>query len=195
MPICLEVGSRCETSPGNGQIETVQGTILREEKQLAVVIDMWDQHWCRTHTERVAALTPRMNRALDTARGLGIQVCFLPSDVLGFYREYPQRQAIEVLPVQETLVPGEFDPPLPPWANTGGCECGPERPCRARSVWTRQHPALIIRESDLILDCNDNRELSSLCRVRGLTTLLYMGTAANMCVSWTRSSSIRQMGV
>ena len=44
--------------------------------------------------------------------------------------------------------------PRLPWCNTGGCTRGPDRPCRAVNVWTRQHKELVLADADLIVDCN-----------------------------------------
>ncbi len=146
-----------------------------------VVVDMWDRHWCKTYTARVGNMVPRMNRTLAAARKLGIQVVFAPSDVVAFYKDYPQRKAMQAIPQQP--VPGgiEFNPPGPP----GGrdcCECGPDRPCKHGAVWSRQQKDLRIAEGDLIADCNNGRELLNLCGGRGIDTLVYMGVASNMCV-------------
>ena len=59
-----------------------------------VVVDMWNHHWCKTATMRVAALVPRMNRALDAARELGMTVMLCPSDVVDNYAGWSQREAI-----------------------------------------------------------------------------------------------------
>ena len=39
-----------------------------------VVVDPWNFHWCKTATMRVDALIPRMNKALEAARALGMTV-------------------------------------------------------------------------------------------------------------------------
>lgn len=154
---------------------------LTPAKTAVVVVDMWDRHWCKTYTARVANLVPRMNRTLAAARKLGIQVVFAPSDVVAFYEDYPQRKAIRAIPSHPVPAEVDFNPPGPP----GGrdcCECGPDRPCKSAAVWTRQQSGLKIAEDDLIADCNNARELLSLCRHRGIDTLLYLGVASNMCV-------------
>ena len=66
-------------------------------KTAVVVIDMWDRHWCKTFTARVGNMVPRMNRTLDACRKLGIQVVFAPSDVVDFYRDFPQRKAMQAV--------------------------------------------------------------------------------------------------
>jgi len=159
-----------------------------------VIVDMWDAHWCRTHTQRVGELAAKMNPVLDAARQLGVQVVFSPSDVVGYYKDDPRRQAVLKIARYEKPALEAFDPPLPPWAKTGGCECGPDRPCKGRNdAWARQNAALVIKDGDLIVNGNDNQELYNVCREKGITTLLYMGTAANMCISFTRSVAMRQM--
>ena len=179
------------------QRRDADGKTVREKvavdpaKAAVIIIDMWDRHWCKTYTARVANLVPRMNQTLEAARKLGIQVVHAPSDVLGPYQDTPQRKAMLAIPAQPEPKTVPFNPPGPP----GGrdcCECGPERPCKARAVWTRQHPDLKIADGDLIADCNNGRELLNLCQSRGITTLVYMGVASNLCVIG-RSSGIFNM--
>ena len=158
-----------------------------------VVIDMYDAHWCKTHTKRLSELAHKMNPVLDAARQLGLQVVFSPSDVADFYKNDARRQAVLKMTHHAKPPAKPFDPPLPPWARTGGCECGPQRPCQSQKVWTRQNVALTIKDGDLIVNGNDNHELYNVCRAKGIKTLLYMGTAANKSVSWTRPVSMRQM--
>ena len=47
-----------------------------------VVVDPWNFHWCKTATMRVDALIPRLNRALQVARELGMTGMLCPSDVV-----------------------------------------------------------------------------------------------------------------
>ena len=169
----------------------VENVAIHPAKTAVVVVDMWDRHWCKTYTARVANLVPRMDRALDAARTLGIVVVHAPSDVTAFYKAAPQRKAMLAVPRSAPPKRIGFNPPGPP----GGrdcCECGPDRPCKSRSVWTRQHPGLKIADADFIADCNNGRELLSLCARRGIDTLIYMGVASNMCVLY-RSCGIRNM--
>ena len=148
-----------------------------------VMVDMWDRHWCRTYTERVANLTPRMNKILDAARKLGIQVVHAPSDVVEVYKDYPQRKAMIAIPDSPPSKEIKFSPPAHP-VGKDCCECGPTQPCKTNSFgrWSRQQKDLKIAEGDLIGDCNNERELLSLCKHRGIDTLIYTGVASNMCV-------------
>ena len=167
-------------------------TVAIDPKKAAiVVVDMWDRHWCKTYTTRVANLVPRMNLTLAAARRLGIQVVFAPSDVLGPYTNAPQRKAMQAIPAQPAPGRTKFNPPGPP-GGRDRCECGPARPCKSHRAWTRQHAGLKIAAVDLIADCNNGRELLNLCGHRGIDTLIYMGVASNMCVMY-RSSGMLNM--
>jgi len=193
----LGVESPAATVELQAQRRDADGKAVRERlaiepsKTAVVIIDMWDRHWRKTYTARVANMVPRMNQTLDAARKLGIQVVHAPSDVLGPYQDSPQRKTMLAIPVQPEPKTGPFNPLGPP----GGrdcCECGPDRPCSPGNVWSRQHPDLKIADGDLVADCNNGRELLNVCQHRGITTLVYMGVASNMCVIG-RSSGILNM--
>ena len=184
----LHLAAQTRDKAGRPSRETIA---LVPAKTAVVVVDMWDRHWCKTYTLRVANLVPRMNRTLEAARKLGIQVVFAPSDVVEFYKDSPQRKAMQSLPQQPEPKKIAVNSPGPPQP-IDCCECGPDRPCKAGKVWTRQHADLKIAEGDLIADCNQGRELLNLCAARGIDTLLYMGVASNMCVQY-RSMGMRNM--
>jgi nicotinamidase-related amidase/type 1 glutamine amidotransferase len=168
--------------PATGRVMMTKEQI-HPAKTAIVVIDMWDRHWCRTYTARVANMVPRMNKTLDAARNLGIQIVFAPSDVVDFYKDYPQRKAMQAIPACPPPKKVTFNPPPEP-KGKDCCECGPTQPCRRKSFgrWSRQHPGLKIAEADLIGDCNNERELLNFCQHRRIDTLIYMGVASNMCV-------------
>jgi nicotinamidase-related amidase len=186
-PIRLPVTHRTES----GKRVTEEATI-DPKRTVIVVVDMWDAHWCETFTERVGVLVPRMNRTLAAARKLGIQVVFAPSDVVGFYKDAPQRKAMaEIAVVKPPTDRGGKIPPLS-WCQSGGCECGPDRPCKEANVWKRQHKDVEIGADDLIIDCNNGGELYGLCRARKYDTLIYIGVASNMCITH-RGCGLRPM--
>jgi nicotinamidase-related amidase len=160
------------------RIETAE---VRGTRMAIVVMDMWDRHWCESFTRKAGAMVEPMNRTLNAARQLGITIVFSPSEVTGFYDDMPQREIMKTLPYHN-MPERLFNPPLPPWNKTGGCECGPDRPCQSKAgmVWTRQHEELEIKGEDFITE--RTQELYNLCRERGITMLLYMGVASNMCI-------------
>ena len=87
----IELAAQRREPSGQRVIEKVQ---LAPVRTAVVVIDMWDRHWCKTYTARVANMVPRMNLTLAAARKLGMQVVWAPSDVLAFYQDAPQRKAM-----------------------------------------------------------------------------------------------------
>jgi hypothetical protein len=144
-----------------------------------VVVDMWNFHWCKTATMRVAALVPRMNRALDAARGLGMTVMLCPSDVVDHYVGWPQREGIFAMPRHEVPPLAKVECPSPP--DGGGCACGkgPER-CVVNYGWDAMHPDLVIAATDLMPDTLS--DVYSICKERGLTHLIYFGVHTQVCL-------------
>jgi len=159
----------------------VETTKLKGSQTAIVVMDMWDKTWCKSVTRKCEEMVEPMNKTLNAARQLGITIVFSPSDVTDFYKDLPQRKVMKTLPYH-SMPEKQFDPPQAPWNKTGGCECGPDRPCNKnkRNNWTRQHKDLTIKAGDFITE--DPQELYNLCRAKGITNLLYMGKASNMCV-------------
>ena len=156
-------------------------TIQREEvdpKQVGVIaVDVWNFHWCKTATMRVDAFVPRMNKALEAARALGMKVMLCPSDVVDNYVGYPQREAIFALP--RVTVPKLVDAACPPVPDAGGCACGRER-CAVNYGWDGMHPALKIGDNDLMPDTQ--AEVYAICQRFGLTHLIYVGFHTQVCL-------------
>jgi NPCBM/NEW2 domain/Fn3 associated len=144
-----------------------------------VVIDVWDYHWCMTCTQRVASMTPRMNRAFDGARHLGMQIVFAPTTGIVPYQEWPQRKAVKSMPDHDWPQMSE----VKLIAGGGGgapCMCGSGIDCKLNYGMKAMCPGLRIDERDLI--AWGTRETYNICREHGLTHLIYCGTATNMCV-------------
>ena len=53
---------------------------------------MWNTNDCMTNAQRAAALVPRMNKVLEVARRLGMQIIWAPTDVVNYYAGTPQRE-------------------------------------------------------------------------------------------------------
>lgn len=154
-------------------------------KQTAIVIcDMWDNHWCKGAARRVDVLARKMAPVIEQARAAGIQIVHAPSEVMDFYKGYPQRQAmLQLVKVDPPAALALDDPPLPV---DGGCDT-PETFYKA---WTREHAAVPIAPGDRISD--NGAEIYSLLRQKGIKNLLFMGVHTNMCVL-NRSFAIKQM--
>ena len=89
-PIELTLQTR---DPATGKVILSRETV--DPKHVGVIaVDVWNFHWCKTATMRVDAFVPRMNKALDAARELGMTVMLCPSDVVDNYVGFPQREQI-----------------------------------------------------------------------------------------------------
>ena len=142
-----------------------------------IAVDVWNYHWCKTATMRVDAIVPRINRALDAARALGMTVLLCPSDVVDNYVGCPQREAVLALPL--IPVPSVLSVTCPPVPDAGGCACGRER-CAVNYGWDGMHPNLHIGAHDWMPDTQ--AEVYTLCRRLGLTHLIYVGFHTQICL-------------
>jgi hypothetical protein len=142
-----------------------------------IAVDVWNYHWCKTATMRVDAIVPRMNKALEAARSLGMTVMLCPSDVVDNYVGYPQREA--VLALSKIPVPKIMEVTCPPVPDAGGCACGRER-CAVNYGWDGMHPGLYIGAADLMPDTQ--AEVYAICKKRNLTHLIYVGFHTQVCL-------------
>lgn len=181
--------------PGDGpaHLAAVREQQLRWAPQRTAVIlcDLWDRHWCRGATDRVAEMAPRVNALLRAARQHGALIVHAPSDTMAFYADWPQRQrarqALAAAPpppagVNRWCAPDPaHEPPLPIDDTDGGCDDDP--PCaqpQGAYPWRRQHPAVEIAPTDWISDRGD--EIRALLAQAGIEHVLVLGVHANMCV-------------
>ena len=96
-----------------------------------IAVDVWNYHWCKTATMRVDAIVPRMNKALEAARSMGMTVMLCPSDVVDNYVGFPQREKVLALPLVPVPTVTEVEcPPAPDpggggvsWRLTGASAC------------------------------------------------------------------------
>jgi nicotinamidase-related amidase len=168
----------------NGRI-IVNKKRLEPSKIAIVVVDMWDYHPESEEYEakRTEVLVPRMNKALEVARTLGVQVIFLPTDVILHYRNYPQRKKVLALKHHDLPQPIDFNP-IPPWPSFPSIE--EKKRLRKSSKlemnygWTQMDPNLKICEGDMI--AHGEQEMYNICKENGITNLLFMGCATNICV-------------
>ncbi|MCX5770013.1 MAG: isochorismatase family protein [Candidatus Hydrogenedentes bacterium] len=148
--------------------------------QTAIIIcDMWDKHWSRGATERVAAMAPRMNGVVKAARDLGIFIIHAPSETMAFYKDSHARKRMSDMPrVEPPKLPATVYPRLPIDDSDGGSDTG-ETPWY--KAWTRQHPAIEIDEArDGISD--DAIEIWSALQNKRIRHVIIMGVHTNMCI-------------
>jgi len=162
--------------PATGTI--VSTTEHVNPKRVGVIaVDVWNYHYCKTAAMRIDAIVPRLNKALDAARALGMTVMLAPSDVVDTYVGSPQREAVLALP--KYPVPSVGSVACPPFPESRDCACGRER-CALNFGWDGMHPALRIAKTDLMPDTQ--AEVYAICKKFGLTHLIYAGFHTQACL-------------
>lgn len=186
----LHLTLRSRVQPFKGSPEWVAVDVASDfpVKQTGILIcDMWDNHWCKGAAQRVEILAHKMAPVIEKARAAGIEIIHAPSEVMEFYKDYPQRQAMLRLAKVEPPVSLVLDdPPLPIDDSSGGCDTHE----KFYKAWTRENAIIPIASGDRISD--SGAEIYSFLHSRGITNLLVMGVHANMCVL-KRSFAIKQM--
>jgi nicotinamidase-related amidase/type 1 glutamine amidotransferase len=195
-PLTLHLRKRVETKHGSGRFHAVTETVAWDPAKTAIIVcDMWNEHWCKGATRRVAEMAPRMNDVLTAARKQGVLIIHCPSDTMKFYAGTPQRQLAQRAAHVSTKAPlnrscglnKNREGHLPIDDSDGGCDCNP--PCKQGSPWTHEIDTLHIAPSDAI---TDSTEAVYLMHERGIENAIVMGVHTNMCVLG-RPFSIRQL--
>jgi len=160
-----------------------------------IICDMWDEHWCKGATRRVAEMAPHMNEVISLAREKGIQIVHAPSDCMEYYKNHPARKLTEkykLKSIEEELGTGKLESEMgrdwPFNISGGGCDDHPQ--CESGSPWTRQIETIKILEGDAITD--SGIEAGSLFKKRGIKNVILVGVHTNMCVIG-RSFGLRNM--
>jgi nicotinamidase-related amidase len=187
VPLSLDL----KTRNSSGQVSVNRQSFLTSELAI-LVIDVWDSHPDPEMASRISALIPRMNQTLDAARRLGIPVIFCPNEVP--LPKGADTNIFKTLPNQPQINNG-FNPPAAPYSKSAWGDMVPISYDAAHhprfAHWTRQHPDLIVRPGDLA--SLSRQQIYNYCVSRGITRLLYMGAAENMCLYNTREISMVPM--
>ena len=195
-PLRLKLHRLTSADKGSDQWQEVETEAVWDPRGTAAVIcDMWDRHWCKGATARVAEMAPRMNQVVTALRQRGALIIHCPSDTMKFYEGTGGRKLAQAAPQAATKAPmrgwcsldSVKEPPLPIDDSDGGCDDEP--PCRQASPWRHEIATIEIREGDAI---TDSTEAYNLMRERGITNVIVMGVHQNMCILG-RPFSIRQM--
>jgi len=185
-----------QVPPSDDKWKTVEVPLQWEPSATAVVIcDMWDHHWCKGATARVAEMAPRMNKVVTELRSRGVLIIHCPSGTMQAYENSPGRKLAQSAPKATPPVPLQGwcnldktrEGALPIDDSDGGCDDEPK--CKEGSPWRGQIATIEIKQGDAI---TDNAEAYNLMRARNITNVIVMGVHQNMCVLG-RPFSIRQM--
>lgn len=167
-----------------------------DPKQTAIIVcDMWNEHWCKGATERVAEMAPFINNVVSIAREKGVLIVHAPSDCMAYYKNTPARKlgqkykskkAISL--INDKKLDTEKDAIWPIDQSDGGCDCTSE--CKQGSPWTHQSDLIKIFDNDAISD--SGAEIAGLFNQKGIKNVVLMGVHTNMCVIG-RSFGLRNM--
>lgn len=201
-PLRLHLRSQPEARPGVHRLEEREVAWKPQETAL-IICDMWDDHWCRSASRRVAELAGPLDAVVREARRRGVFIIHAPSSVTGFYKDTPQRRLAMEAPFRATPVPLTT---APRWGTTWcwtdprreavlpiddtdmGCSCTGEK-CTVREAWTRQIATIGLEPGDALTD--DGQETWNLLSARGIRNVILCGVHLNMCVLG-RPFAIRQ---
>src|SRR5580698_10330434 len=154
-PLTLHARTRVETKSGSGQFNAVTHALEWDASKTAIVVcDMWNEHWCKGATRRVAEMAPRMNDVLVAARKRGVLIIHCPSSTMKFYEGTEERERAHRVAHVATKPPlrnscsldAKREGRLPIDDSDGGCDCDP--PCKQGSPWTREIATLKIEPPD-----------------------------------------------
>lgn len=186
----LSLRSRVETEQGSGRFRVVQQQAEWKASETAIIIcDMWNEHWCKGATSRVAELAVRMNEAVSKAWEKGVLIIHAPSGTVGHYEGRPARKRAQDAPkaanlpkdiggwcTVTTALEERFEYPID--QSDGGCDCQPQ--CEQRTAWSSQIDTIEIKDEDAISD--SGAEIWNLLEQRGIKNVILMGVHTNMCV-------------
>jgi type 1 glutamine amidotransferase/nicotinamidase-related amidase len=175
--------------PGGAGFAVQEKTLQWDPAQTAIIIcDMWDQHWCKGASRRVAEVAPAMNRTVNAARERGVLIIHAPSGCMEPYKDHPARKRALAAPRAANLpadidgwckqIPSEEKGVYPIDQADGGCDDGPQ--CPTGSPWKAQIAAIEILDDDAISDSGS--EIWNLLESRGIKHVLLIGVHTNMCV-------------
>ena len=188
--LIMSARRRVETSHGSGKFKVVGSKLQWKASETAIIIcDMWDRHWCKGATRRVAQLAPYMNEVVCKARDKGVMIVHAPSGTINHYKDRPARNKAQNAPKAANLpnnIGGwctwineqEKNTGYPIDHSDGGCDCQPM--CKQGSPWRKQIDTIEIQNEDAISD--SGAEIWNLLEQRGIKNVILMGVHTNMCV-------------
>ena len=88
-----------------GEYRPVEQSVNWDAARTAIIIiDMWNNHSCKSAAERVAEMAPHMNGVLRAARSKGMLIIHAPSGCMDAYRGAPARQRAQDAPFAAATV-------------------------------------------------------------------------------------------
>ncbi len=194
--ITVSTQKRLQSGTDSNSSKIITGTQQWDPGQTAIIIcDMWDQHWCKGATTRVAEMAPRLNEVISSAREKGMLIVHAPSECIDYYKDHPARTRMlqysgsnyEKL-ISDEKLETEQGATWPVDQSDEGCDDLPK--CSLGNPWRKQIAALEIKEGDAISD--SGAEIAALFEQKGIKNVILTGVHTNMCVIG-RSFGLRNM--
>ena len=188
--LVLTVRTRVEEPQRSAQFRAVNREVQWRAAETAIIIcDMWDRHWCKGATRRVAEMAPYMNEVVCKAREKGVLIIHAPSGTVGHYKDHPARVRAQNAPKAANLPKDigkwcrwiderEEKAGYPIDHSDGGCDCEPK--CKQGHPWRKQIERIEIRDTDAVSD--SGVEVWNLLERREIKNVILMGVHTNMCV-------------
>ena len=188
--LILSARRRVEISEGSGKFKVVTDLLEWKQSETAIIIcDMWDRHWCKGATQRVAELALHVNNVISVARNKGALIIHAPSGTINHYKGHPARKRAQDAPKADNLPNGisnwcnwiddkEKNTGYPIDHSDGGCDCEPK--CEQGHPWRKQIETIEIHNKDVISD--SGVEIWNLLEQQGIKNVVLMGVHTNMCV-------------
>ncbi|MEJ7605488.1 MAG: hypothetical protein WKF37_04305 [Bryobacteraceae bacterium] len=204
-PVSLQLRGRRD----NGKPRTSL-VILDPRKAAVVAVDVWTSHSCSGFNQHAAKFLNRMQETLEACRRLAMSIVFAPSGAnLEAVADLPARKNILALPhaklpesngfLASHAVNGPFAAPcMCPITSLQPETSVPLVRCQRVQSDYNQHPALKIEDIDYFLSAGKyspgtrsaikswgepaQQELWNLVQAKGITHILYVGFASNMCI-------------
>ena len=195
----VKLRQRVTIDSSTAQFRVVERAVQWEPEDTAVVVvDMWDNHHCKSAARRVGEMAPHMNRVLKAARDRGVLIIHAPSNCMDWYKGTPQRERARKAPFSGSPIKfqwnyfnSEREGPLAAKLEQEGCSCDTPQPCGpSYRAWKRQIASIEVGEGDAISD--DGQEIYNLLEQRDVDNVIVMGVHTNRCVLG-RPFGIRQM--
>lgn len=184
----FELHLRDRPTRENGEPRQVRQQIDRwkASETAIIVIDMWDDHYCKLSAQRVGVMVPKMNAVLNAARSHGVLIIHSPSGTLDHYAGSPYRLRMTSAPPLKPPFPLNqwcyLDPAREPELPVDVSVCACDDPVVGPAVrrYTRQHAGLDIIGFDGISD--NGEEIYNVFEAEGIKNIVIMGVHTNMCV-------------
>ena len=197
------------------------GTTFTDEKvdgsSVAVIlIDIWDNHWCKGMATRGLVLAKKVNSLLPTMRNSGIRIIHSPSSCRPYYTnpEHTSDLHLDYKRYMDFLNSKDFGKPTKDFPDDGafglwshgwnggappgflyplkqdGCETGQTNKTQN---WTKETDIINIIGADVVAFEDESWRILNWLAERRLNHLVYAGAATNECVIHTRNTSLYWM--